>query len=63
MLEFFAASVLKDHLTLFVRALIFLAPLLVFLDVGEKDQLLAIVTRNLKDLDELFEYMRAWTDS
>ena len=63
MLEFLAAAVLQDHLALLVRALVFLAPFFVLLDVGKKDQLFAIVARDLEDLDELLKDVRAWTDS
>ena len=35
-LEFFAAAVLQNHLALLVSTLVFLAPLLVLLDIGEK---------------------------
>jgi hypothetical protein len=51
-LEFFATTVLQDHLALLISALVFFAPLFVLLDVREEDKLFAIMAGNLKDLDE-----------
>lgn len=46
-LELFPTPVLKNHLALFVCTLVLLAPLFVVLDLGEQDELFAVVARYL----------------
>ena len=46
-LELLSAAVFKDHLALLVGAFVFFTPLFMFLNVGEKNQLLTKMTRDL----------------
>ena len=51
--EFFAASVLKDRLALFVGTFVFSAPFLMFVYQWEQDQLTTRLAGDFEDVDEL----------
>lgn len=59
-LELFSAAVLEDHLALLICTLVFLAPLLVLLDLREEHQLITEMAADLEYLNELLQNMRAW---
>ena len=51
--ELFATPVLKNGLTLFVRALILPTPLFMLMDEWKEDQLTTVLASNFEDVDEL----------
>ena len=57
--ELFPATVLQDRLALLVRALVFAAPLFVFIDQREEDQFSAGLTSHLEYVDELLQNVGA----
>ena len=61
-LHFLSTSVLEDHLARFVGTLGFLAPLFMFLNLLEKNQVVARVAPNLHDCYELLDNMGATAD-
>ena len=59
-LELFSTAVLKNHLTLLVGAFVLLTPFFMFLDLTEENELFAIITGDLQDLNELAQNVRTW---
>jgi len=61
--ELLPTAVLQDCLALLVRTLVFFAPLLVLVDQGKQHKFIAVLARDLEDVDEFLENVRAGSNS